>query len=73
MENKQKLKKINDFIKGTMVSALDIKITDVGDDYVTGEMPVNNNTKYAFNERINENSIKYSFKIYLSYVSLLKK
>ena len=45
MENKQKLKKINDFIKGTMVSALDIKITDVGDDYVTGEMPVNNNTK----------------------------
>ena len=45
MKNKQRLKQINDFIKGTMVSALDIKITDIGDDYVSGEMPVNKNTK----------------------------
>ena len=45
MKNKQKLNNINDFIKGTMVSALGIKITDIGNDYVSGEMPVNKYTK----------------------------
>ena len=34
--------------KGTMVEHLGIKVTELGEDYVVGTMPVDNRTKQPF-------------------------
>ncbi len=39
---------VNDRTEGTMVSALGIEITDFGDKYVCGKMPVDNRTIQPF-------------------------
>lgn len=36
--------KINDFVKNTLMEALDIRCVEVGDDYVVATMPVNSTT-----------------------------
>ena len=38
--NKQQLKQLNQLSHGTLISHLGIEITDVGDDYLCGRMPV---------------------------------
>ena len=48
MDNKEKIKQINYSAQNTMISVLGIKITDVGDDFVCGKMPVDNRTKQPF-------------------------
>ena len=39
---------ISDRSKGTMVSTLGIEITDLGDEYISGKMPVDERTKQPF-------------------------
>ena len=42
MDNKEKLDYINNtIIKNTLMETLSIKITEIGDDFVTAQMPVN--------------------------------
>ena len=40
MEKQEKLKRINDSIQNTMTSTIGIEITDIGDDFICGNMPV---------------------------------
>ena len=42
------LQQINEFQKNTMTENIGIEITDFGNDFLTGKMPVNNNTKQPF-------------------------
>ena len=42
------LKKINDKVENTMVSTLGIEITDFGDQYISGKMPVDQRTIQPF-------------------------
>ena len=42
------IQKINFSAQNTMLSALGIEITDVGDDYICGKMPVDHRTKQPF-------------------------
>ena len=44
MEKKEKLQRINDSIQNTMTSAIGIEITDIGDDFISGKMPVDERT-----------------------------
>ena len=48
MNKKNILKKINDKIENTMVSTLGIEITDFGDQYISGKMPVDQRTIQPF-------------------------
>ena len=48
MEKKIILQKINKFQKNTMTENIGIQITDFGDDFLEGKMPVNNKTKQPF-------------------------
>ena len=48
MENQEKLKRINDGIQNTMTSTIGIEITDIGDDFICGKMPVNERTTQPF-------------------------
>ena len=48
MDNNKSLQKIQNSMENTMVSAIGIQITDVGDDYVCGKMPVDKRTKQPF-------------------------
>ena len=48
MNKKNILKKINDKVKNTMVSTLGIEITDFGDQYILGKMPVDERTIQPF-------------------------
>ena len=48
MDNKEKLEKIKESIQNTMISTLGIEITDVGDDFVCGKMPVDPRTVQGF-------------------------
>ena len=48
MDKKNIIKLISDRAKGTMVSALGIEITDLGDEYISGKMPVDERTKQPF-------------------------
>ena len=48
MEKKEKLQRINDSIQNTMTSTLGIKITDIGDDFICGKMPVDERTTQPF-------------------------
>lgn len=42
------LEEINKSSKNTMLEHLDIKITEIGDDYLVGSMPVDSRTKQPF-------------------------
>ena len=48
MDKESVLELINDGSKGTMVSTLGIEITDLGDEYISGKMPVDERTKQPF-------------------------
>ena len=48
MDKKEALKRIKNKINGTMVSALGIEVTDFGDEYICGKMPVDERTKQPF-------------------------
>ena len=48
MDKENVLELINDGSKGTMVSTLGIEITDLGDEYISGKMPVDERTKQPF-------------------------
>ena len=42
------LQQVNEFQKNTMTENIGIEITDFGNDFLTGKMPVNNKTKQPF-------------------------
>ena len=47
--NKDKIfQKIQESIQDTMISAIGIEITDVGDNFICGKMPVDNRTVQSF-------------------------
>ena len=48
MDKLKTIQKINFSAQNTMLSALGIEITDVGDDYICGKMPVDHRTKHPF-------------------------
>ena len=48
MDKKEALNKIQNRINDTMVSALGIEVTDFGDEYICGKMPVDERTKQPF-------------------------
>ena len=48
MDIKEKIQQINNSVQNTMTSAIGIEITDVGDDYVCGKMPVDYRTIQPF-------------------------
>ena len=48
MEKQEKLKRINDSIQNTMTSTIGIEITDIGDDFICGKMPVDKRTTQPF-------------------------
>ena len=48
LDKKIILQKINKFQKNTMTENIGIQITDFGDDFLEGKMPVNNKTKQPF-------------------------
>ena len=48
MEKQEKLKRINDSIQNTMTSTIGIGITDIGDDFICGKMPVDERTTQPF-------------------------
>ena len=48
MDKENIIKLTSDRAKGTMVSALGIEITDLGDEYISGKMPVDERTKQPF-------------------------
>ena len=48
MEKKEKLQRINDSIQNTMTSTIGIEISDIGDDFICGKMPVDERTAQPF-------------------------
>ena len=48
MDKKEKLEKINKLMQNTMISTIGIEITDVGDGFVLGKMPVDSRTVQSF-------------------------
>ena len=48
MEKQGKLKRINDNVQNTMTSTIGIEITDIGDDFICGKMPVDERTTQPF-------------------------
>ena len=48
MKKQEKLKRINDSIQNTMTSTIGIEITDIGDDFICGKMPVDERTTQPF-------------------------
>ena len=48
MEKQEKLKRINDSIQNTMTSTIGIEITDIGDDFICGKMPIDERTTQPF-------------------------
>ena len=48
MEKQKKIKRINDGIQNTMTSTIGIEITDLGDDFICGKMPVDERTTQPF-------------------------
>ena len=48
MDKLEIIQKINFSAQNTMLSALGIEITDLGDDYICGKMPVDHRTKQPF-------------------------
>ena len=48
MDRKHVIEKVNNSFQDTMMSVLGIEITDFGDDYISGKMPVDTRTKQPF-------------------------
>ena len=48
MDKKHVIEKVNNSFQDTMMSVLGIEITDFGDNYISGKMPVDNRTKQPF-------------------------
>ena len=48
MMNQEKIKRINCSVQNTMISTIGIEITDLGDDYICGKMPVDERTVQTF-------------------------
>ena len=48
MDKKHVIKKVNNSFQDTMMSVLGIEVTDFGESYVSGKMPVDNRTKQPF-------------------------
>ena len=48
MEKQEKIKRINDGIQNTLTSTIGIEITDIGDDFICGKMPVDERTIQPF-------------------------
>ena len=48
MDKKEKLEKIKESIQNTIISTLGINITDAGEDFVCGKMPVDSRTVQSF-------------------------
>ena len=48
MDKQETIHQINLSAQNTMLSALGIEITDIGDDYICGKMPVDHRTKQPF-------------------------
>ena len=48
MEKQKEIKRINDGIQNTMTSTIGIEITDIGDDFICGKMPVDERTTQPF-------------------------
>ena len=48
MNKKHGIEKVNNSFQDTMMSVLGIEITDFGESYVSGKMPVDNRTKQPF-------------------------
>ena len=48
MNKKHVIEKVNNSFQDTMMSVLGIEITDFGESYVSGKMPVDNRTKQPF-------------------------
>ena len=48
MDKKHIIEKVNNSFQDTMMSVLGIEITDFGDDYISGKMPVDTRTKQPF-------------------------
>ena len=48
MDKQENIQKINHSIRNTMTSLMGIEITDVGEDFICGKMPVDHRTKQPF-------------------------
>ena len=48
MDKESKINKINKSVQKTMTSAIGIEITDIGDDFICGKMPVDDRTIQPF-------------------------
>ena len=48
MDKKHVIKKVNNSFQDTMMSVLGIEITDFGESFVSGKMPVDNRTRQPF-------------------------
>ena len=48
MDKKHIIEKVNNSFQDTMMSVLGIEITDFGDNYISGKMPVDTRTKQPF-------------------------
>ena len=48
MDKRHVIEKVNNSFQDTMMSVLGIEITDFGDDYISGKMPVDTRTKQPF-------------------------
>ncbi len=48
--NEPSLEVINGFNKGSMIEYLDIKITEIGEDYIRGTMPVDHRTVQSYGQ-----------------------
>ena len=44
MDKQENIQRVNDSIQNTMSSTIGIEITDIGDDFICGEMPVDERT-----------------------------
>ena len=48
MNKKELLKEMSDLNQNTMATAIGVELTDIGDDYICGKMPVDNRTVQPF-------------------------
>ena len=48
MNKKQLLQKMSNFIQNTMATSIGLELTDIGNDYVCGKIPVDNRTVQPF-------------------------
>ena len=48
MDKQEKIQRVNDSIQNTMTSTIGIEITDIGDDFICGKMPVDERTTQPF-------------------------